>query len=293
MKSLTMERNDNLTKEDELELGRQIQAYLKAEEDVKTAKDSEKEELFEIIRVGQAAYEKLVGNYINLARDIAYRHHRKTGTRYSSEDLIQDALWALCSAAYTYDPSKNCKLSTHAYYAITKKVSVRINQERFVRLPENKMGEYYEIKKAEAAWKELSDEEKAKVDLDDFIVETTGLPQQEIDLIFSIMRPIISLQAPINELGTGELQDLVADPESGQLEYIDNYSELDNPELVELLRGLTPFERDLIAFEYNAFPPSVSFQDFLVKYNMNDTDITRETRKAIRKMKRVAAKKNK
>lgn len=278
--------NDNLTKDQEIELGRKVQAGLDAKEKLKGANlsDSEIETLMAISHEGDMAHEQLVGNYINLARQIAHKHHSRTGTQYSIEDLIQDAILALCEAAYTFDPEKNCKLGTHAFYGISKKVSTTINSMRLVRLPENKMGEYLQILRAEKAWADMPADEQVQ-DKTDFIAEFTGLSRTEIELINSIMLSSVSLNTTVNE-NNGELIDLMGAEETYESENY-RYEDLD-PSLVEILRKLTPMERDLVAYEFDTFPASMEYSDFLVKYNWTDKDINRETRKVIRKMRKIA-----
>ena len=276
------QRNDNLTKEQELELGAKIQRWQKLKARVEAGYELTTDEDFQVWNEGEEAFEILVGNYYDLARNIAHRHHKRTGTKYAIEDLIQDAIVALCESAYSYDPSKDCKLSTHAYYGITKKVSTTINKQRLVRMPENKMGEYNEILKAQKEYNDLvSEGQRPEITELEFIYENVDLPQSEINLILSNMQATVSLNATINENG-GELLGIVG--ESFDHVEADRYTDLD-PELARMIADLTPFERDLIAYEFGAFPASMEYADFLVKYDMTDRRVKSATRRTIKKMR--------
>lgn len=291
------QRNDNLTKAEELELGELIQKGVKARAELESSADKltkdEREALELISYDGDNAYEKLVGNYFNLARDIAHKHHKRTGTRYAIEDIMQDAILALCEAAYSYDPSKNCKLGTHAFYAITKKVSTRINEARLVRMPENRMGQYLQIIRAERAYGELENPEMTERE---YVIEHAEVTPEEYTMIKTNMQPSVSLNAVVKD-SEREMGDLIEDSSQSKLPSgawgsaveADEVSlhEL-NTSLTEILKKLNPFEQDLIAFEFGAYKPSMSFDEFLVKYDMTDKDVIRLTRRTIRKMKKIA-----
>lgn len=282
---MLQQRNDKLTKQDELEMGHKIQKMKKLKDRVKSGYDNLTDEENKAIREGEEALEILVSNYYNWARKIAHDHHKKTGTRYSIDDLLQDAISALVEAAYKYDPSKSCRLSTYAYYGITKKVSTAINYQRLVRMPENKMGEYVQISKAQAEYNDLTETEKEKYSSElDYVYKNVDLKKEEVDLILSNMQPQVSLNADIYD-GDGELMDLLVD-EKAELE-VTQYGNLDES-IVEILAKLNGYEKDLIAYEFGAFEASMPYSEFQEKYDLTDKKVKSETRKVIRKMKRIA-----
>lgn len=283
-----MTKEIRLTKTEELELGRKISAMKKVREEKGSNVDELTQEDYRTIADGEIALETLVSSYYNLARKIAHTHHKKTGTKYSLEDLLQDAISALVDSAYKYDPSKNCRLSTYAYYGITKKVSTTINYQRLVRMPENKMGEYIEISKAQTAYGELSLEEQKKWDSElSYIYAHVGdIKKEEVDLILANMQPQVSLNADIYD-GDGELMDLMVDEKAEQ--EVVSFGNLDSGTL-KVLDKLSPYEKDLVAYEFGAFPASMPYSEFQEKYEMDDKKIKSETRRAVRKMRKVASK---
>ena len=285
---MIQQRKDKLTKEEELNLGQAIQKMRAIKEKNNYDFDSLNEEEKEMVVKGDESLEILTGNYINLARKIAHLHHKRTGTRYDIEDLLQDAIIALIESAREYDPSKDCKLGTYAYYRITKKVSSTINYQRIVRMPENKMGEYMLITKAQKEYNDLSDKEKGKYKNElDYVYENVGdLKKEEVDLILENMQPQVSLNANIYD-GEGELMDIIVD-ENSEIE-IKSPAALDR-NLECIINQLTPFQKDLIAFEFEAFPASMPYSDFLETYNLTDKKAKRETRKVVTVMSNIAKK---
>lgn len=284
-------RNDNLTKDEELELGRKIQAMRKIKDSVedydfyKLSKEDA-----DVVMKGEDALEVLTGNYINFARDIAHKHYKRTGTRYGIDDLLQDAISALIESANNYDPKENCRLGTYAFYGITKKVSTTINYQRLVRMPENKMGEYILISRAQRAYNDLPKEEQNKYKNElEYVYENVGdLKKKEVDLILENMQPQVSLNANIYD-GDGELMDVLVD-ENSEIE-IKSIDALDK-NVERIISELTPFQRDLIAFEYEAFPASMSYKEFLEKYDVTDKKAKHETRKVVTVMANIAKKYN-
>lgn len=280
------QKSANLTKQEELELGVRIQEMKNLKAKIKAGYDGVTEEEIEVVQKGEEALEMLVSNYYNLARKIAHDHHKKTGTRYSIEDLLQDAISALVQAAYDYDPGKNCRLSTYAYYGITKKVSTTINYQRLVRMPENKMGEYITISKAQREYNNLTHDEQSKYrnELDYVYQNVEDLSKEEVDLILSNMQPQVSLNADIYD-GDGELMDLLVDERAAA--EVTQYGEIDD-KIVQVINKLNNYERDLIAFEFGAYPASMPYSEFQEKYDLTDKKVKSETRRAIRKMKKIA-----
>lgn len=283
-------RDDKLTKEEELELGRKVQEMnflIKTEKGSQyNIKDFEEEER-KVILEGERALETLISNYINLARSMTSNLHKKTGTKYPEEDLLQDAISALVEAAKAYDPSKNCRLSTYAYYGIRKKVSSTINYQRLVRLPENKMGEYIKITDAQRDYHLLCEKDKSKYKNElDYVYIKSGVKKEEVDLILDNMQPQIYLNASSMFEGR-ELIDTLVDKKAEEERSI--VSGLD-PSVEKVINKLTPFQKDLVAFEFGLFSPSVDYDEFLKINNLTDKKVKNEIRKTITVMSNLAKK---
>lgn len=279
------QRYDNLTKKEELALGGKVQEMFQLKAKIEEGYDGLTVEEETIMAEGEVAFETLISNHYNQARKIAHKNHKATGTKYEREDLIQDAILALVEATSTYDPTKNCRLSTHAHYGITKKVTSTINFQRLVRMPENKMGEYIQISAAQKEYSKLTEEQKAiHINELNYIYENVSIAKEEVDLILKNMQPQVSLNAPIYE-GAGELMDILVD-ENAAGEVVE-YGNLDE-KITNIVDLLTPYEKDLIAFEYGAFEASMPYDEFKEKYDLTDKKTKLEVNKVNRKMRKLA-----
>lgn len=271
----------DFSKEEELELGRVIQRGLAAEKEIEETPNLSDESLKELevtVLKGEVAHARLFETHIALANSLAVRMQRQTQTNYPLEDLQQDAYFALSEAAKTYDPSKNCVLTTHAYYKIAKALSVKINKMRPVRLPENRMGDYLHITKAEAEFIQMNSGNADSDKMIDYVVEKTGLTKEVIALIKQTIRGAVSLNAPLGEDG-GEFGDLIQDENAPSYE-------IENPMLADIVSKLTPFEIDVLAFESEVGIPSMSLNDFLDKYNMSKEELQKKGKQIVRLLKK-------
>lgn len=282
------QREDNLTKEEELALGRKVQAMQKVKARLEDPIHEITDEEILILEEGNEAFEILVGNHYNLARQAAHKYHQRTGTKYSIEDLEQDAILALVEATITFNPDKNCRLSTHAYYGITKKVTSTINYQRLVRLPENKMGDYIKISNAQKAYQGLTEEEQAKFNDElDYVYKHVDISEENVNIILRNMQPQVSLNAPIYE-EEGELVDTLVDEGAG--EEVANAGQIDE-RILQVLKKLSLYEKDLIAFEYGLYPSSMELEEFKTQYGLTDKEVEREVKKVKKKLKKIGSKK--
>lgn len=278
-----MLKNNNirLSKEDELNYGRQVQLGLKARnrlENEPTLTDEEIIELNKQVSEGEFAHDQLFEAHISFANKLASNLHYKAGVNYSLDDMAQDAYMGLSQAINTYDPEKNCQLSTHAYYNTTKVLSVNLNKNRSVRLPENKMGDYLHITKAEAEFIQANNGMPDPEEMIQYIMEKTKLSKENIFLIKDTIKGAVSLNTPLGEDG-GELGDLIKDINSPT--YV-----VENKTLAEILGQLSQEDQDLIAYQTGVGIPSVPEKEFTEKTGMTHDDIDKAANRIIRKIKK-------
>lgn len=270
-----------ITKEQELLLGAVIQDGLAAQRKIEEADELTIDELTRLERLvesGKTAHDYLFETHIPLANRLARKIQKQTNTSYPLEDLEQDAYFALSEAANTYDPSHDCVLTTHAYYKITKALSVTVNKMRPVRLPENKMGDYLHITKAEQKYIQAHNGIVDPEEMLQFVIDETGLPRETISLIKQTMKGAVSLNAPLSEDG-GEFGDLIKDENVVK-------PVIENDLLANIISELTPFEQDVIALDMQVGTPSVKLEDFLVSYNMSMEDLHKQSKKIVRALKK-------
>lgn len=282
-KTMLEAKNNLYTKEEELNLGRLVQKGIKAEKELEKDNLSQDKilELAKQVNEGKVAQEKLFNAEIGLANNLSRNLYKKAGTRYSLDDIIQDAYLALTEATNTYDPEKNCRLSTHAYYKISKMISTRLNKMRSVRLPENRMGQYLEIHRAENKYLSMvknPDNSEMKA----FVLKETNIPEDVYLLIKSSLQPITSTSAPIGE--NGQFEDLLKDP--------NGTSQLDihNPVLAEMLSSLPKDDQIAISLSYNVGLAGESYSEYLREHNLTPDEMEAKVKKILRKLRKESKK---
>lgn len=290
MRTKTMKQIDGvkneMTKEQELEEGRKVQSGLDAEvklENRTSLSDEEISELENIAYMGQLAQEHLFETHIKLATDRAKWMSRQTGTRYSIDDLKQDAYYALSLAIKTYDPSHNCRLSTHAFRRITKALSVSINKMRPVRLPENRMGDYLHITKAEAEYLREKRGDVDPAEMQAYVMEKTGLSKVIITTIKSAISGTVSMNAPLGDEG-GEFGDLLPDTKLDE-------APITSEALLEIFCNLSQEEQDILVYEYGVGTPSIPIDKYMRSNNVDKVGITKKAKEITRNLKRKHNKK--
>lgn len=268
------------TKEEELELGRQVQAGIKAQKELE-GPDIDGDELINLSKVvatGKQAQEKLFNAEIGLANKLSKRLFDSAGVRYSLEDIAQDAYVALVDATNTYDPARNCRLSTHAYYKISKMISVRLNRMRSVRLPENRMGQYLDITRAEKEYLDTCVGAPNSNDMRDFVIDKTGLSKESYLMIKASLQPVTSTSAPISE--NSKFEDLLEDTKTS------TPFDVETPVLSELLSSLSSAEQELISVAYGLNIGEGAYNKYLARTGITPEQLDTEAKKILRKLRK-------
>lgn len=108
-----------LTQQQEIQLGRRIQAWLKDPNPPPS-----------VVRSGKRARDQFVCCNLRLVIAIAKKYQRRiTGTGLTFADLLQEGTIGLQRAAEKYDPESGYKMSTYAYWwirqAITRSIDIK------------------------------------------------------------------------------------------------------------------------------------------------------------------------
>lgn len=108
-----------LTQEQEIELGRRIQLWLKHPDPPRG-----------VIRSGQRAREQFVCCNLRLVVAVAKKYQRRiAGTCLTFADLLQEGTIGLQRAAEKYDPECGYKMSTYAYWWIRQAITRTIDMK--------------------------------------------------------------------------------------------------------------------------------------------------------------------
>lgn len=271
---------NTLTKTEELQLGKEVQEAQKAKEQLKAKKSFTKEQidkLNDIINVGQAAQDKLFSIEIGLANKLASQLYKQAKVRYDLSDMAQDAYAAVVEAAQSYDPSKNCRFSTYAYYNIYKKVSTSLNKMRAVRLPENKMGIYANIIKAEKAYIDEYNNYDENA-MRDYVLNNVKVTPEEYALIKSSLQPVTSTAAPLSDDTT--FGDLIEDKNEN------TDKDIHDDMLADLLDTLEPDEKEMVLLAYSVGRAQMTYDEYLQSHNMTPNEMNRKVQSILRRLRK-------
>jgi RNA polymerase primary sigma factor len=193
-----------LTAQDEVRLGRRIQAGLQAEEQ-RQSQEASSPELDRIIEDGRDARGQMMSANLRLVFSVA----RKYAPRANMDvlDLAQDGVFGLARAVIKFDPSLGFKFSTYATWWIRQTVLRAIeNKGRTIRLPVHAVERLRQIKKVRRALRrERGGEEPSLGE----IAEQLRIPEGKVQFLLDVAREPQSLETPTSE-GDGTLGDFVA-----------------------------------------------------------------------------------
>lgn len=152
-----------LTQQQEIELGRRIQAWLRTPSPTPGQ-----------IRSGKRARDQFVCCNLRLVITIAKRYARFiAGTGVTLPDIIQEGVIGLQRAAEKYDPECGYKMSTYAYWwirqAITRSIEMRVGM---IHIPSGAKKKLCKFRDAAADGGSISE-----------ILERAGLKQRDMHYI--------------------------------------------------------------------------------------------------------------
>jgi RNA polymerase sigma factor (sigma-70 family) len=196
-----------LTPEEEIKLGRQVQAWLPLRQKEKLTKKEQ-----QISSAGKRAYDKFFLSNIRLVVQLAGKYVRRSGM-LTHEDLVQEGMLGLERAITRFDSSRGYKFSTYAYSWIRQSIFRAIsNKARAIRLPCNALSaisharQYMESVKKETG-KTPTIEETAK---------EVGVNAETLRGYLEHINPPTSLDLTVQiaEVNGATYLDMLADPNS-------------------------------------------------------------------------------
>ena len=127
-----------LSDEEEVVLGRAVQAGIVAKAQLDSAEDlnpADRRKLRNTVKMGENARNKFVEHNLRLAMQTAHRYH-KAQPAVDYEDLIQEATLGIFRAVEKFDPERGFKFSTYATWWCRQACQRAVaNQARSIRLP--------------------------------------------------------------------------------------------------------------------------------------------------------------
>ncbi|MGC9502916.1 RNA polymerase sigma factor, RpoD/SigA family [Baaleninema sp.] len=247
-----------LTHEQEIVLGKQVQAMMKALE-VKTeltaslqreptqqewaeGVELDPSELAQVLKRGQRAKRQMIEANLRLVVAIAKKYQKRN---LEFLDLIQEGTLGLERGVEKFDPTRGYKFSTYAYWWIRQAITRAIAQQaRTIRLPIHITEKLNKIKKAQ---RELTQKFGRSPTVGEIGRQLDLEPSQVRDYL-SMSRQPISLDLRVGDNHDTELQELLEDETASPEQYATQ--ELLRQDLECMLAELTPQQRDVIVLRF-------------------------------------------
>jgi RNA polymerase sigma factor (sigma-70 family) len=200
-----------LTPEQELTLGRKVQALVVLQERCQDAGGQGPGCEYNVlerrtIRLGQRARQHMITANLRLVVNLAKRYQNKG---LDLLDLIQEGSLGLTRAVEKYDPTRGHRFSTYAYWWIRQGLNRALStQSRAIRIPTNVNEQLTRLRAARARFLQAN----GMVPKASQLAQLLPMPLDQVEeLLGCELRSLsVSLQAPVHAMGDGSaLLDLV------------------------------------------------------------------------------------
>lgn len=206
---------------------------------------NEEIELFKRLKRGdKKARGEILERNTGLVVNIALNFSRVYGI--DMEDLVQEGLIGLLTAADRFDYTKGYKFSTYAVPYIKRNI-LRYVQKN-MKAVSISVHAYRKVGRVSAAQLKL-EQSRGEASLEE-ISRETGLPVNEVEVLISLREPVISLNQEIGEEADIELLDVIPDEQSEEEIYREYFKEELKKALDESFKILSERERRVLEMRY-------------------------------------------
>jgi RNA polymerase sigma factor (sigma-70 family) len=216
-----------LTPQQELTLGRQIQAWQESPSPLTE-------------RRGRRARDRLVNANLRLVVVVARRYSNHVGAAIGLGDLIQGGNLGLIRAAEKFDPTRGYRFTTYAYWWIQQGIAAVVDRDsRTIRMPTTFAPKLHALGRASQQLVGKLGREPTRAEL----AEALGMRREDLDAVLVIGSRPVSLDELVRCDGDTPRGELLAAPEEPA----------EDPETLELRRrvaGLSPQLQRLVAGHY-------------------------------------------
>ncbi len=234
-----------LTAEEEVTLAKCIEAGVQACKQLRSGNltEKEREELEELVRVGEQARTRLVEANTRLVVSVAKKY---LGQGVPMLDLIQEGNIGLMKAVEKFDYRRGFKFSTYATWWIRQGITRALAQQsRLIRLPVHAGDQIRRIYRV----MEQFEQEEGRRPTPDELAEETGLTVTKIEQLLRISRYPVSLERPVGDDGDTEFGDFIEDDELPAPTDV-AYQQLLREALEQVMTALTPRETRILLLRF-------------------------------------------
>ena len=245
-------RHQLLTPEQELTLGRKVQAMVALQERCSLAggqgeacaySDVERRTL----RLGERAKQQMITANLRLVVNLAKRYQ---GKGLDLLDLIQEGTIGLTRAVEKFDPTRGHRFSTYAYWWIRQGLNRALStQSRTIRIPVNVNEKLTRLRAAKARHLQAHGQAPTASEL----AKAMGVPLSEVEeLLGCELRSItVSLQGAVrSKSDPSELVDLLPSEEMAPMERAELAERSDSVWTLLERANLTPKERTVVMLRF-------------------------------------------
>jgi RNA polymerase primary sigma factor len=245
-------RHQLLTPEQELTLGRKVQAMINLHERCQLAGGQGPACEFDdlerrVLRVGERAKQQMITANLRLVVNLAKRYQ---GKGLDLLDLIQEGTIGLTRAVEKYDPTRGHRFSTYAYWWIRQGLNRALStQSRTIRIPVNVNEKLTRLRAAKARHLQSHGHPPSAAEL----ARALTLPKPEVDelLAWELRSVTVSLQGAVrSKTDPSELVDVLPSPEPAPMERAEQAERTASVWTLLETANLTPKEKTVVMLRF-------------------------------------------
>lgn len=245
-------RHQLLTPEQELTLGRKVQAMVALQERCSLAGGQGEACLYSdverrVLRLGERAKQQMITANLRLVVNLAKRYQ---GKGLDLLDLIQEGTIGLTRAVEKFDPTRGHRFSTYAYWWIRQGLNRALStQSRTIRIPVNVNEKLTRLRAAKARHLQANGQSPSPLEL----ARAMELPLAEVeDLLACELRSVtVSLQGAVrSKSDPSELVDLLPSNEMAPMERAELAERSASVWTLLERANLTPKERTVVMLRF-------------------------------------------
>ncbi len=245
-------RHQLLTPEQELTMGRKVQAMIELTEPCRLAGGKGpacdfKESELRTIRIGEKAKNQMITANLRLVVNLAKRYQ---GKGLELLDLIQEGTLGLTRAVEKYDPTRGHRFSTYAYWWIRQGLNRALStQSRTIRIPVNVNEKLTKLRAAKSRLMQSN----GLAPTADQLAKTMRLPREEVEeLLACELRSItVSLQGVVkSKADPSELVDILPSETTPPMELVELAERSDSVRSLLENSNLTAKEKRIVSLRF-------------------------------------------